>query len=147
MKKITINPHHCSREEYQELIEYLENNHWDFDVEPDEKEINYALVGCDEIRVLTSSNRPIKINEKIFDEELFDYRIVSRKDLLEDLMRWISECRNSDKELMKQDLQMLMQLEDEYIFSSISTNDYISSEDSNFNETCKELLELNETLK
>lgn len=33
MKTITINPHNCSREEYQELLNYLENNSWDYTIE------------------------------------------------------------------------------------------------------------------
>jgi len=41
---------------------------------------------------------------------------------------------------------MLMDLEDDYIFSSISTNEYISKDDAEFEGTCKELIELNETL-
>lgn len=30
MKKILINPHYCSREEYKELIDYLEEKCWDY---------------------------------------------------------------------------------------------------------------------
>lgn len=30
MDKIIINPHNCSREEFKELIDYLENNCWDY---------------------------------------------------------------------------------------------------------------------
>jgi hypothetical protein len=38
MKKITIYPHDCSREEYEELIEYLEDNCWDYLIEETEAE-------------------------------------------------------------------------------------------------------------
>jgi len=47
---------------------------------------------------------------------------------------------------MKQDLKMLMQVEDEYILSSISTNNYLYKGCSEFENTCKELLELNKSL-
>jgi len=30
MNKIIINPHHCSKEEYAELKEYLNNKAWDY---------------------------------------------------------------------------------------------------------------------
>jgi hypothetical protein len=30
MKKILINPHNCSREEYQQLIDYLEERCWHY---------------------------------------------------------------------------------------------------------------------
>lgn len=33
MQKVTIDPHYCSREEYQELLDYLKNNCWDYEVE------------------------------------------------------------------------------------------------------------------
>lgn len=33
MQKVTIDPHYCSREEYQELLDYLKNNCWDYKVE------------------------------------------------------------------------------------------------------------------
>lgn len=82
------------------------------------------------------------IDEKIFDEELFEYRIVDREELIDDLIRWISE-NSRDKELMKEDLKMLMQWSDDYIFSSISTNDYIGEHSSNFEETCEQLIEIN----
>ena len=85
------------------------------------------------------------INEKIFEEELFEYRIIHRESFIDDLCIWIGE-ENKDKELMKADLKMLMSVPDEYIFSSISTNDYIYESDDRFEKTCKELLELNKKL-
>lgn len=84
----------------------------------------------------------IQINENIFNEDLFEYRIVSREGLIYDLMHWISE-ESKDKALMRKDLEMLMKLDDEYIFSSVSTNDYIHSFHADFDSTCEELLELN----
>ena len=90
----------------------------------------------------------IVINERIREEDLFEYRIIHRESFIDELIRWIGECsRPSDKEMMKDDLQYLMGIDDEYIFSSVSTNEYICQEDSNFNETCKELLELSDSLK
>lgn len=89
----------------------------------------------------------IVVNEKIFDEELFNYKIIDREDFIDDLINWISECKTSDRQLMKEDLKYLMKVKDDYIFSSILTNEYIISDDSNFEETCAELIELNESLK
>jgi len=37
MDKIIIDPHYCSREEYAELIKYLEDNCWDFRKVDDKK--------------------------------------------------------------------------------------------------------------
>ena len=105
----------------------------------------YRLTDEDTIHVVGSGG--VKLNEKIRQEDLHEYYIVDRKSLIDDLIRWISEARNSsDKALMEDDLKMLMDVEDDYIFSSNSTNSYITKSDSEFEETCKELIELNSTL-
>jgi hypothetical protein len=88
------------------------------------------------------------INEVIFNEEKSDYILKDRKDFIEILIDWISEVQGSDKELMKEDLKYLINLEDEYIFSSILTNEYIvkSDNEEEFNNICEEILELSKTL-
>jgi hypothetical protein len=88
------------------------------------------------------------INEVIFNEEKSDYILTDRKDFIEILIDWISEVQGSDKELMKEDLKYLINLEDEYIFSSILTNEYIvkSDNEEEFNNICEEILELSKTL-
>jgi len=92
----------------------------------------------------------ILINDKIFQEEKIGYTLRDREQQIDDLIDWISESESeSDKYLMKEDLRYLMKLEDEYIFSSISTNEYIARSDNaeEFNKICKEILELNKSLK
>ena len=89
----------------------------------------------------------IKIKENIFQEEKSDYDIREREDQIEHLIDWISESTsNSDKYLMKEDLKYLISMEDEYIFSSISTNEYISKsyDPERFEEICNDILKLNE---
>jgi hypothetical protein len=71
---------------------------------------------------------------------------VNRKDFITELINWISEAEGSNKLLMTQDLEMLMEKNDDYILSSNSTNSYITKTDANFNDTCKELIELSEGL-
>lgn len=90
----------------------------------------------------------VTIKDEIFQEEEFNYRIEEREEIINNLFMWISE-NNKDKELMKDDLQYLMSLDDKYIFSSILTNEYIAKSDNEkeFNDLCKELLELNEDLR
>jgi hypothetical protein len=92
------------------------------------------------------------INEEIFNEEKVDYGVKDREDFIETLCMWISEAgqdRQNDKRLMLEDLKYLCKLEDEYILSSISTNEYIakSDDEERFNEICEEILKLNEELK
>ncbi len=85
----------------------------------------------------------IAISEKIHDKELFEYEIRDREDFIDNLICWIAEAKGSDKLLMKQDLVLLLGVEDDYILSSISTNKYLYEGCSEFNNTCKQLLELN----
>ena len=85
----------------------------------------------------------ITINEKIRNEDLFEYYIIGRKEFIYDLIGWIAEADGNNLILMREDLEMLMDVKDDYILSSISTNKYLYSGCSEFNETCKELLELN----
>lgn len=133
-----------------EFSDEKEMNNWIFEQvkesKKDKKPIidkpNYILRDG-EIHVVGSHS--VTLNERIRDEDLHEYCIAHREELINDLMRWISEG-SKDSALMRQDMEMLMQLKDDYIFSSISTNEYISSDDSNFDETCKELIELNESL-
>jgi RIO-like serine/threonine protein kinase len=88
----------------------------------------------------------IKINPEIRHKELFDYNVCLKKDVIDNLIDWISETKSpSDKELMKADLFYLINLKDDIIFSSILTNEYIAESDNEerFNELCSELLKLN----
>jgi hypothetical protein len=87
----------------------------------------------------------IDINDVIRDDQIFEWEIVDREEYIDKLFGWIAEARtHSDKILMKDDLQMLSELSDEYVFSSMSTNDFIYLGHSDFNETCENLLKLNE---
>jgi len=142
--KITVDTHHCSREELAELKEYLEAKSWDFKTDETE-EVEQSKYTLQEDGINIRGSHKVVLNEKIRDEDLHEYYIVERKDFIDELIGWILEARN-DKELMKQDLEMLMDRTDDYMFSSNSTNSYIFEGDSNFDETCKELIELDESL-
>lgn len=86
------------------------------------------------------------INEEIFLKEEIDYKPIDREDFIEHLIIWIAESKNeNDKYLMLNDLKYLMNLEDNFIFSSISTNNFICKSDNlnKFNSICKEILKLN----
>ena len=82
-----------------------------------------------------------KIPNKIFNEEKVDYRIENREDLIDNLFQWIGECKTSDKVLMINDLKVLINLDDKFVLSSISTNDYLYGNSERFNEECKAILD------
>ena len=86
-------------------------------------------------------------NEKTYidndlDNENIRWRIEDREDLIDNLIDWISEAKSTDKYLMKEDLKYLMKLDDEYIFSSITTNEYIAKSDNKeaFNNICNDFI-------
>ena len=86
-------------------------------------------------------------NHKINMDDLgsFEYCIRDRSDLIDDLIWYIAESKNIfDKTEMKKDLKMLMNLEDDYIFSSNNTNEYIARTNNKevFNAICKDILAL-----
>ena len=81
-----------------------------------------------------------KIPSEIFDEEKTQYRIEHRETLIDNLCMWITECRSSDKQLMKDDLKMLINVKDEYVLSSISTNHYLYGNSEEFKTQCEEIL-------
>jgi len=88
----------------------------------------------------------ILIDENIFQEDQYEFEIRNKDDMIDNLIQRIWLCNNSDKQLMKDDLKLLINIEDEYILSSTSTNDYIDSTDENYNLHCNNILELNKTL-
>ena len=110
------------------------------------KQLKYTTMAKQKFILSDNAINGITINERIQQEELFDYQIRHRESFIDELINWISEARSTDKELMKADLKMLMKVKDDYILSSISTNDYLYKGCAEFENTCKELLELNETL-
>lgn len=88
----------------------------------------------------------IYIEDKIFEESLYEYEIRYREDLIDNLIDRISECKNSDKILMKEDLKLLIDMDDILILSSIETNDYIDSTDIAYWLHCNNILKLNREL-
>lgn len=93
------------------------------------------------------------INEKVFDDELVDWLLEDREELIDRIIVWAGEAynsadRQSDFILMKTDLVLLMGLTDAYVWSSISTNMYVSptKDTLRFNEISKQVLEANENL-
>ena len=84
----------------------------------------------------------VVINNVIFQAEKVDYDYRDRKDFIDNLCDWIGETSGNDRELMKEDLIYLSSLDDEYIFNSIVTNEYIALSDNkdNFNSICDDIL-------
>jgi hypothetical protein len=85
------------------------------------------------------------IDEEIFIQEKVDWRVEDRENLIDNILDWIKEAKESDRYAMKEDLKYLMNLSDDAIFSSLSTNEYVarSDDEDSFDEICEEILEIN----
>ena len=88
----------------------------------------------------------ILIKEEIFQEELYDYRVVAREDEIDNLIMRIGES-NRDTSAMKEDLKLLINMDEEYLFSSIDINEYLDSTYWDlYNDHCEAILKLNKEL-
>ena len=94
----------------------------------------------------------VVINEVVISqeaEEKVGYSLRDREQQINDLCIWIGEATGSDRAndlyLMKDDLRYLESLKDEFVFSSLRTNEFIAKSDNlkEFNNICKEILDLN----
>ena len=67
-----------------------------------------------------------------FEDSEIGYRIEKREDFIVELCGFMTDARDksTDQQMMKDDLEYLISINDEYIFSSYITNEYITcSED------------------
>jgi len=88
----------------------------------------------------------VKINTKIFEEEMIEYNIEEKDSIIDHLIDWISEA-TTDKKMMIEDLKYIIETKeknDDLFFSSIMTNEYVFKSDNEgaFNDICQEILDL-----
>ena len=91
-----------------------------------------------------------KIKEEIFDKQMYEYNVRPTEEEIDNLISWIGETTSeNDKVLMKEDLKFLMSVEEKFVFTSISTNHFVteSSDTTTYDLICKEILELDTKLK
>lgn len=87
-----------------------------------------------------------RINSNLVDDEkIAQYYIVNVENEADELERiLIPEARSeSDRELMREDLETLQNSDDEYVFGNYGTNGFITKEDDieAFNKVCLEIIE------
>jgi hypothetical protein len=120
----------------------LKSHEFTIEVETTE-EPTYKL---SEGKILIVGSHNVTLDDSIRNEELHEYHIENRLEFIDQLIEWIAEADYHNKVMMKADLEMLMDVEDDFMLSSNSTNSYLIQGDTEFNSTCAELIELNETL-
>jgi len=128
---------------YMELLDLKNTLRQDEEEEPEVAEVKYIL---SEDGILKVGSHGVTLNDKIRNQELHEYSIAEVDDITSNLMRWIAEG-NNDSGMMRQDLEMLIKCGERYVLTSNSTNSYLIQGDSEFDETCEELMELNNNLK
>ena len=94
----------------------------------------------------------VEIDNSLFDEEKVGYKLVDRKNEIDELYRMISECgyeRESNKFLMIEAQDFLKSVDDEFVFSSIRCNEFIAESRNTkyFNTICSDILIANGTPK
>jgi hypothetical protein len=111
-----------------------------------------AEIDCNSDSEIISINE-VEINQVVFQDDLVNWELLDREDFIDKLIVWTAEAMNnpeksSDAMLMKQDLVMLIGLDDEYVWSSTTTNEYVSpsKEAIKFNEICQQVLEVNSSI-
>lgn len=103
---------------------YINNIRWEFFICDEENWINYIIDNDSEV-------------------EECEWEIRELDDLIDNLIDWISEFKSfSDKVMIKEDLKYLIKFDDEYIFSSTTTNEYVikSDNETDFNNLCKDFI-------
>jgi len=149
--EVEANSKEDALEKAEEIYGECDGDLYETDVENLERECDHETTVHDIVEeplyVLgEGSINGTELNKEIRQEEMHEYSIIEREDFIDELIRWIGEANDSDKALMRQDLEELLTWDDTYMLTSNSTNSYLRQGDSDFDEACKELLELNETL-
>jgi len=91
----------------------------------------------------------ITIDESIFDEEKVDYILENRQSLLNYFNELVTEVQGSEKQLVIADIEYLKKLNDEYLLTHITTDEWISplEDTKKFNDACTEILDCNLSVK
>jgi len=106
------------------------------------------------VPVVIDSDRGVRIDGAmiegaVFDDEMVNYKLIERGEMIQDLCDWIGEAKGAERDMMLADLVMICGWEDEYIWSSITTNEYLSPSKhrEDFNAVCTDVLAANEALR
>lgn len=82
-------------------------------------------------------------DDLVYQGDIAPYQIENRKDAILDIKTWIAESSEAlDKSLMKEDLQILETIEDDYVLSNYNNEGfYTKNNPVEFNKVCIEIIE------
>jgi hypothetical protein len=82
-----------------------------------------------------------EIHPDVFQQEMTEYYPTPRTHIIDNLINWIHEANDSDRSMMKEDLEMLMAETDSLCLQSISVNHYLFENDPEFAEAIADIIE------
>ncbi len=89
----------------------------------------------------------LTIDDEVQNKQMADYEIWDRREKIEDLEEAYFNVKESDRPLVREDINYLLGLTDDIILSSILTNEYLSSETQDeFNGAVQEIVDCQEAL-
>lgn len=127
------------------MLEEIKQAEWQ-----ESQKSNYFIefdYGTQEIIIIDNINdEEYRIDSNLVDDgRIAPYYVVNRENEADELERiMIPEARTeSDRELMREDLETLQNSDEEYVFGNYGTNGFITKEEDieEFNRVCRELIE------
>lgn len=113
----------------------------------DEEEKDMYDISYDDVMIITDTQNEIeyRINsDLVHNGKVAGYLIEDRQDAISNIESWLAESKSeSDKYLMREDLETLRESSEDYVFTYYGTNGFICKDiDINeFNKICQELIE------
>lgn len=107
----------------------------------------YNISSYDDFYIITDTKNDIeyKINtDLVNDGKVASFSIDDRESRIDELESWIGESKSeSDKYLMREDLEYLRESSEEFVLSYLDTNGYVAKdvEIVEFNRVCKEMID------
>ncbi len=115
-------------------------------LEESEKDI-YDISYEDDVMVITDTKNDIEYrieSDLVHDGKVAGYLIEDRDEAISNIESWLSESKSeSDKYLMREDLEYLRESREDYVFTNYGTNGFIAKDVDmkEFNKVCQELIE------
>lgn len=136
-------------EKYNEICKTALQSHYDMTNSKQPLDVNEDVIDAFYLEHETYVDG-IHISDKVFKDEMVDYRLEERLSFIDNLIQHLSEQEIGSRtySVMMDELETVMGIKDEHFWSSIKTGEFIvASEDpKRFNEFCKEVLNANESI-
>jgi len=113
----------------------------------DESEKDIFDISYDDVMIITDTQNDIEYRidaDLVHNGKIAGYLIEDRDEAISNIESWLSESKSeSDKYLMREDLEYLRESSEDYVFTYYGTNGFIAKDVDmkEFNNVCQELIE------